>query len=81
MTQAKKKLSGWHPEDIKAAIRKLGTSLAELSRRHGFHPDSARIALRRADCPAVDRMIGDFLGVGVGELWPERYTRRGARRG
>ncbi|WP_374759876.1 helix-turn-helix domain-containing protein, partial [Iodobacter sp.] len=36
----------WHPEDIKAAVRKKGTSLTELARNKGLAPGSVRNASR-----------------------------------
>lgn len=62
----------WHPEDIKAALRKRGTSLAEISRRLGLHPESCRVALRRP-WPRCERAIARALGVSPSELWPDRY--------
>lgn len=65
-------IRGPHPEEIKAAVRKRGSSLAELSRQHGYAADSARKALTRP-WPAVERLIADYLGTDPWLLWPERY--------
>lgn len=36
---------GWHPEDIKAAIRKRGVSLTALAVSHGLRPSACRESL------------------------------------
>lgn len=68
--------SGWHPEDIKCALRKRGLSLADVSRAIGLRGDSARVALRQP-WPRVERAIADALGVTPEELWPGRYDTAG----
>jgi Ner family transcriptional regulator len=70
---------GWHREDVKAAVRKRGCTLADLSRRHGFAPEAASIALRRP-WGAIERIIAKFLGVEPRDIWPERYTEDGEKK-
>lgn len=65
--------AGWHPEQIKAAVRMRGITLSELARRHGYGADACRLALRRP-WPRVERIIADELGVPPSQLWPERYA-------
>lgn len=69
-------LSGWHREDVKAAIRKKGQTLTSLSKLNGFSPAYLRNALRR---PLYDgeQIIAKFLGIDPHELWPERYNADG----
>lgn len=67
-----------HPEDIKAAVRKTGVSLAELARRHGMAPSTGARALY-LPCPTMNRAIADHLGVSVHELWPEWFDADGER--
>lgn len=69
---------GWHKEDIKAAIRKRGTTMNELARERGLPPSTVRNALIR---PAFsgEVAIAEFLGVPAHELWPERWTKDGRR--
>ncbi|MDA0262128.1 MAG: helix-turn-helix transcriptional regulator [Proteobacteria bacterium] len=73
------KVKGWHHEDIKAAIRKRGITLNELSLAAGLNECVARHALRR---PLIsgERAIANFLGVPAQELWPHRYNPDGSRR-
>jgi Ner family transcriptional regulator len=63
---------GWHPEDIKAAIRKKRKTLSQLSLDNGYNVHAVRQALRRP-WPNVERIIGEFLGVAPSVLWPDRY--------
>ena len=63
---------GWHFEDIKAAIRKSGTTLSALSLQHGYSVGVMRRALKHPHRQA-ERIIADHLGVPVQELWPDRY--------
>lgn len=69
----------WHPEDIKAAVRKRGLSLAALSRQHGFNEGAARIVLYKP-WARWEQIISDFLGVPAKEIWPQRYLPNGQRR-
>ncbi|MDD2867719.1 helix-turn-helix transcriptional regulator [Neomegalonema sp.] len=63
---------GWHPEEIKAAIRMRGSTMAELSRRNGYGEGTVRQALHRP-YPAVERIVADHLGVAPEVIWPDRY--------
>jgi len=76
MAQPKK---GWHPEDIKAAIRKTGITLTDLSLRHNLGGCTVRAAILYNYCPAGERVIIDYLGVSPHKLWPERYDEHGNR--
>jgi len=69
-------LSGWHPEDVKAAIRKKGITLTELSLRNGFSECYLRQALIR---PLLDgeKIIARFLKTPAHEIWPDRYDADG----
>lgn len=67
-----------HPEDIKAAVRKTGISLAELARQNGLASVSGRRCLYEP-VPRANRAIADHLGVPLHELWPEWFDEAGAR--
>jgi len=75
---SEKKQAGWHKEDIKAAIRKRGSTMNDLARERGLPPSTVRNALGR---PAYsgELAISDFLGVPAHELWPTRWTPEGRR--
>ncbi|ANJ73517.1 helix-turn-helix domain-containing protein [Ralstonia insidiosa] len=75
---SKKQAAGWHREDIKAAIRKKGSTMNDLARENGLPPSTVRNALTR---PAYsgELAIMHFLNVPGHELWPERWTPEGRR--
>ena len=62
-----------HHQDIMAAIRKKGTSLAELARHHGYKNPRTLNSVFRAPYPKAERIIAEFLGVKPEEIWPTRY--------
>lgn len=69
---------GWHPEDIKAAIRKRGTTLSALATQAGLHESTVRNALYRP-IPRADGLIAAFLDMPKHALWPDRYDAEGHR--
>ena len=64
-----------HPEDVKAALRKRGTSLADLARRHGVTITIPASALRRS-LPKWESIIATELGMEPVTIWPSRYAQR-----
>lgn len=76
MSRENRRLSGWHPEDVKAAVRKKGVTLSDLSRNNGFSEAYLRNALVR---PIYDaqRIIAAFLKVPAQDIWPDRYDAEG----
>lgn len=74
----RKKKAGWHPEDIKAAIRKRGMTLTELATRNGLDESACRAALKRPQ-PEADRVISAYLNQPLHTLWPDRYDEEGLR--
>ena len=73
------KPKGWHKEDIKAAIRKRGTTLVELSLANGLVRDACSLALIRPYFTA-EMVIAEFLGVSPRQIWPQRYDADGTYR-
>lgn len=69
---------GWHPEDIKAAIRKRGVTLEGLGAMYGYCDRAVGMTIRSRRWPAVEQIISVFLGVPAEDLWPERYQDRDA---
>ncbi len=64
----------WHAEDIKAAVRKRGTTFSRLSREAGLKPDSLRNVLR-FHCKKYEAIVAGVIGVEPGEIWPSRYSQ------
>lgn len=67
-----------HPENVKAAVRRTGISLAELARRKGLSTSTTRKALRRPT-PSGNRAIAEHLGKSLHQLWPEWFDADGNR--
>lgn len=67
----------WHPEDIKAAIRKTGTTLEALGSLHGYRSSAVSVALIRP-WNQLERIIAEHLGTKPQEIWPTRYARDGS---
>lgn len=76
MSRKPPSLSGWHPEDVKAAVRKKGVSLSALAEMHGFGPSYLRNTLMRPLFEG-EQIIARFLGVAPQEIWPKRYDESG----
>ncbi|HQU16667.1 MAG TPA: helix-turn-helix domain-containing protein [Gammaproteobacteria bacterium] len=71
--------TGWHPEDIKAALRKRFGTLRAASEAWGLHHTAITNTLKRPmNSMRVERHIADALGVPLHELWPGRWTVAGA---
>lgn len=71
---------GWHPEDVKAALRKRFGSLHALTIEWGIDKSSISQVLRRPDKSArVERLIAAALGVAPYTIWPDRWTEQGER--
>jgi Ner family transcriptional regulator len=66
----------WHSEDIKAAIRKTGVTLSDLSRAAGFCAGAAKCALL-TPWPRMEAAIAARLGRAPQEIWPSRYSPDG----
>lgn len=63
----------WHKEDIKAAVRKKGTTLKGLALSHGYRSvDACAQALQRP-YPKMERIIAAAIGVPPEIIWPSRY--------
>ena len=74
-----KRLVGWHREDIKAAVRKRGVSLEELSLSNGLEKRACASSLCRPHF-AAELVIAEFLGVSPRQIWPQRFLPDGTYR-
>jgi len=62
------------PVFVVAAVAVLGTSLSELSRRHGLGRNALQQALSGTrPSRRVEMMIGRVVGINAAALWPDRY--------
>lgn len=79
-TGTRSRPNGIHPEDIKAALRKRGITLAALSRRHGYTPNAVGLVLRgqRSSAP-LRRIIAAAVGRPEHEIWPCSPPKRRRR--
>lgn len=64
--------SDWHPADIIAALKKKGTTLANLSRQSGLSSSTLSNALARPWTKG-EFIIAQALDVEPYEIWPSRY--------
>jgi len=62
----------WHPEDIKAAIRKELGSMSALEKARGLSRGAVRCAIRRPHFDA-EIEIADALSLSPRQIWPSRY--------
>lgn len=65
----------WHRADIIAAVRKAGSNLHELSRKHGY--TAALLNALYYPAPKYERLIAEFLNTAPQAIWPTRYHADG----
>lgn len=66
------KCQDWHAEDIKAAVRKSGTTISQLSRDAGLAESTLRNVFRY-HWPKGERIIAAALKLEPQTIWPTRY--------
>lgn len=66
--------TAWHREDIKAAVRKKGTTLTKLATDHGLKEGACRLALLGRHRQG-ESLIAGYLGIPLWELWPGRWRK------
>lgn len=69
----------WHPEDIKAAVRKKGFTLAKLGAAGGVSRQNMANALVIPH-EAAEQLIAAALDVPPSMIWPSRYHADGSRK-
>jgi Ner family transcriptional regulator len=62
----------WHPEDVKAEIRKTGVSMAQLSIGAGYCSAAVARCLGRP-WPKVEALVAKHLKREPWDIWPSRY--------
>lgn len=68
-----------HREDIKAAVRKRGTTLKELALSAGLSESACRKALD-VPSPRAEALIAECIDKPLHKIWPDRYDERGGRK-
>jgi len=68
-----------HCEDVRADVRKSGTTLRALAKRSKLHVTSLSHCLRRP-IPAANAVVASQLGKTLFELWPEWFDDQGNRK-
>lgn len=71
--------SDMHPEDIKAAVRKAGVTMAALARTAGLSRQVLSMCLHSRVSEHGDKIIAQAVGKTPHEIWPSRYRRNGQR--
>jgi lambda repressor-like predicted transcriptional regulator len=68
-----------HPEDVKAAIRKNGSSQAAIARGLGVTPTTVNLVLYgKSTSQRVAKRIAAVSGYAPADIWPGKYERRHA---
>lgn len=73
------KAKGWHKADIKAALEKLGLTLADIDRANNLPPCTCAATLLRPH-QLGELAIAETLGRSPREIWPQRYDDTGTRK-
>ena len=63
-----------HSEDIKAALRKRGWTLADIAKELDICPSAVSHALTRQRSRRVEETIANKIGLPLQEVWPQRYA-------
>lgn len=69
----------WHSEDVKAAIRKKGSTLAALAKSNGISAQALSRAILERSSARAETIIANFLGLRPMQIWPSRYDEKGNR--
>lgn len=62
-----------HPEDIKAAIRKKHSSLAEIARTLQVSRMGVSHVVKGSKSKRIARHISGVTGIPVSKIWPGKY--------
>jgi len=64
---------GWHPEDTKAALRKLGWTQQRIADELDLCRRTVLLTIRNGRSERVCEFISKLLGVQPQDIWPSRY--------
>lgn len=63
----------WGKHEIKAEVMRKRSTLTRVATEAGLEPSACRVALCRRNIRG-EQALAAFLGVGIEELWPERFV-------
>lgn len=66
--------SDWHQAEISAELKKIGTSVAALSKKNGLSRHTLRNVFYR-HYPKSEQIIAQAIGVEPKDIWPSRYQQ------
>lgn len=69
----------WHPEDIKAALRKRYVTLKAFADELDVKPAAISIAIHSRSSTKIEERIARAIGVRPNVIWPSRYRADGQR--
>ena len=72
------KATQWTSNRILCEIHERGMTLEKLAIMHDRNPSTFRHIWKRPNS-TNDRIVAEFIGVPVEELWPDRYPRKTSR--
>lgn len=72
-------MTDMEPEDIKAAIRKRGSTVSDLAKANGVSKQALALAMQARVSERCDRIIAEFLERPASDIWPTRYGKDGQR--
>lgn len=64
-----------HPEDIKAELKKKGSSLAAIAKELDLAASTVSHVIQGARSRRVEKRIAQVLGLPLTAVWPARYGR------
>lgn len=64
---------GWHPEDVKAALRKLGWTQKHLADELDLCRRTVFLTIQNGRSQRCCEFISNLLGTPPQEIWPSRY--------
>lgn len=71
------KQKGFHPEDIKAELRKQYGSLAVFGKKYHLTGQSISQALTKSCSARIEKLIAEALNHPPHAIWPDRWTKDG----
>lgn len=68
-------MNDWHPEDIKAALRKKGLTLKEIAESEKVSPSYLTHVIYGVRSKRIQKILADLLEKDPESIWPSRYPK------